>query len=179
MRPNQNISTGITFGVIIGLVYTILLFFRWQSATNFIQFGIQTLFDYLAIIILLFTEAIYRKKQNGGFIEIKELMQTLFVSVLIFELFYSIFNFVYLKYIDPNVINEMKAAMGQMLNKMGDQVSDEQRKDSMARFDKLNEATDIWKCVQSYFIYIAVSGLIALFVSAIMRKKKPVFQEIS
>lgn len=179
MKKNQNISTGVTFGIVIGLIYAILLFFRWQSATNFIQFGIQTLFDYIVIIILLFTEAVYRKKQNGGFIEIKELMQTLFVSVLIFEFFYSAFNFVYLKYIDPDVINEMKAAMGQMLDKMGDQVTAEQRKDSMARFDKLDEATDIWKNLQSYVLSVAVSGIVALIISAIMRKKKPVFQDIT
>lgn len=179
MKSNQNVSVGISFGIMIGLVYAILLFFRWQSASNFIQFGILALVSYLIIIGFLFYEASYRKKLNGGYIEMKELMQTLFISVLIFEFFYSLFNFVYLKYVDPGVIDQMKLAMQQMLDKAGDQVSDQQRKDSMARFDKFKDATEIIEVIKSYFISIAVSGIIALIISAIMKKRKPIFQEIS
>ena len=179
MKSNQNISTGVAFGVIIGLAYCILLFIRWQSADNFIQFGILAVVNYLLVIGVLFYEASYRRKLNGGYIEMKELMQTLFISVLIFELFYSIFNFIYLKYIDPNVIDSMKQTMRQMLNKAGDQVSDEQRKEAMARFDSLGEATQIGQVIKGYFTSIATSGVVALIISAIMRKRKPIFQEIS
>jgi len=179
MKANQNISTGIIFGLITGLMYCILLFLRWQSATNFVQFGILALVSYLIIIGILFYEASYRRRLNGGYIETKELMQTLFISVLIFEFFYSLFNFIYLKYIDPGVIDNMKQTMRQILDKAGDQVSDEQRKEAMERFDKLNEATQIGQVIKSYFISIAVSGIIALIISAIMRKSKPIFQEIS
>ena len=179
MKSNQNISTGIAFGLITGLVYCILLFIRWQSATNFILFAALALITYLLIIGILFYEASYRRKLNGGYIETKELMQTLFVSVLIFELFYSIFNFIYLKYIDPNVVDNMKHAMQKMLDQAGDQVSDQQRKDSMERFDKINEAAEIGSVIKNYFISIAVSGVIALIISAIMKRRKPIFQEIT
>ncbi len=179
MKSNQNISVGVTFGLLTGLVYCILLFLRWQSATNFIQFGILALVNYLVIIGILFYEASYRRKLNGGYIETRAMMQTLFISVLIFEFFYSVFNFIYLKYIDPGVIDSMKEAMRHMLDKAGDQLGDEQRKEAMERFDELGEATQVVQVIKSYFISIAVSGIIALIVSAIMKKRKPVFQEIS
>lgn len=179
MKSNQNISTGIAFGLIIGLVYCILLFLRWQSATNFIQFGLLAIVSYIVIIVILIYEASYRRKLNGGFIETKELMQTLFISVLIFEFFYTVFNFIYLKYIDPGVIDSMKQAMQKMLNQAGDQITEEQRKQSMERFDKLGEATQIGQAIKSYFLSVAVSGIVALIISAIMKKRKPVFEEIS
>ena len=175
MKSNQNISTGVAFGLVIGLVYCILLFLRWQSATNFIQFGLLAVVSYLVIIGILIYEASYRRKLNGGYIETKELMQTLFISVLIFELFYSLFNFIYLKYIDPGVIDSMKQAMQKMLNQAGDQVTDEQRRKSMERFDQLGEATQLGQAIKGYFTSIAISGIIALIISAIMRKRKPIF----
>ena len=114
---NKNVSTGLSFGVVLGLVYVVLLLWRWKSAENMIMFAVVALLSFLVILGLMFYEASYRRKENGGFISLKELFQTLFISVLVFELFYTIFNFIYLKYIDPDVVDRMKVSMQTLLDK--------------------------------------------------------------
>lgn len=173
---NKNVSTGLIFGVIIGLVYCILLYWRWSSASNMIAFGAISLASYLIILGLMFYEAYYRRKENEGYITLKHLFQTLFISVLVFELFYLAYNFIHLKYIDPNVIERMKLGMREMLDQAGDQISEADKEKQIAALDKLNEATQISKVVLSYFTNIAISGVFALLISLIMRKRKPEFE---
>lgn len=175
---NKNASTGISFGLITGLVYCILLFIRWQNATNFMVFGLLAFLNYLLIIGIIFYEAYYRRKQEPeGYIDFKNLLQTLFISVLVFEFFYSIFNLVYLTYVDPDVVNKMKVAMQQMLDKAGSGISDEQRESYMSNLNNLKNSTDIGQLLQGYLISIAVSGVIAMIIASIMKKNKPIFKE--
>jgi hypothetical protein len=174
----NNISTGITYGVVIGLLYCLLLFWRWSSAGNMITFGIIALVSYLIVIAIMFYEAFYRRKQDGGFITLKNLFQTLFISVLIFELIYAIYNFIHLKYIDPEVIDRMQASVSDMLEKAGGNMSDDDKEKTLSRFDEMKKATELGQVLKSYLISIAISGVVALLIALIMRKKKPVFQEI-
>ena len=173
---NKNVSTGIAFGIIIGLVYCILLFLRWQSASNFIQFALIAFITYIIILGIMFYEAFYRRKQEeGNYITLKQLFQTLLISVLIFEFFYSAYNYIHLKFIDPGVIDRMKIAMENMLDKAGDNVTTQQKKDSLSKIEELKQATEFGKIITGYFTSVAVSGVFALIISAILKKKKPVF----
>lgn len=179
MEKSKNINTGITFGIIIGLLYCILLFLRWQNAENLIRFGILAFVNYLLVLGIMFYEANYRRKQEeGNFISVKNLFQTLFISVLIFELVYGIFNFVYLKYIDPEVITRMKNAVVQLMENAGN-VSEKDKSDAISRFDDMKKSTEFLPALRSYAISIAISGVFALIIAAIMKKNKPVFQELS
>lgn len=171
---NRNVSTGLSFGVIIGLIYIILLYWRWNSAENMIMFGIIAIISFMIILGILFYEAFYRRKENGGFIELKDLFQTLFISVLIFELFYAIFNFMYLKYIDPEVIDRMKIAMQDLMDKAGDKVTEADKAKQIEQFDKFEEATKPLKVLQQFLIGLAISGVFALLISLIMKKKKKI-----
>jgi hypothetical protein len=176
METNKNISTGVMFGILIGLIYCILLFWRWTSASNVIYFGLSAFGGYIIIISLMFYEAFYRRKQDGGSIALKTLYQTLFISVLIFELIYSVYNFLHLKYIDPNVVDRMKVGVEQMLDKAGSGMSDEDKDKALSRFDEMKQATQLAQIVKGYFVSISISGVVALLVSIIMRKRKPVFE---
>jgi hypothetical protein len=176
---NLNTSTGISYGIITGLVYCLLLFWRWSSASNMITFGISALVGYCVVMAIMFYEAYYRRKQEGGFVTLKNLFQTLFISVLIFELIYAIYNFIHLKYIDPEVIDRMKSGMSAMLDKAGSNMSDEDKEKALSRFEEMRKATQIGQILKSYLMSLAISGVVALLISLIMKKKRPVFQEIN
>lgn len=176
---SKNISTGISYGLIIGLIYVLFLFWRWNSAENIIQFGLIAVIAYLIVLGIMFYEAYNRRKINEGYIDLKNLFQTLFISVLVFELIYALYNFIHLKYIDPEVIPRMKAGMEEMLDKAGDKISDADREKSLTQMDQLDESTKFLSIVKSYLISISISGVLALIISLIMRKKKPVFDEIN
>ena len=179
MEKNKNVSVGVTYGVLIGLVYVIIAYWRWSSASSMVMFGILALVGYLIILGMMFYEAYQRRKVNGGWISLKDLFQTLFISVLIFELFYLIYNYIHLSYIDPDVTERMKAGLEEMFDKAGDSVSDTDREKALSQFDKLKDATQFTEMAKSYFMSIAISGVFAFFISLIMRKKKQVFEEIN
>lgn len=176
---NKNVSTGITYGVIIGLIYVLILFFRWSIATDLIKFGLYTFLGFLVILGLLVFEGIQRRKINGGFIDLKNLFQTLFISILIFEFFYSLYTYIHLTYIDPFVADRMKAGMQEMFDKMGDRMSDADKEKAMERMGDIKRATELPQMIKSYLSSVAITGVFGLIISAIFKKKEPVFKEIN
>ncbi|MCW3115839.1 MAG: hypothetical protein JWR18_4235 [Segetibacter sp.] len=179
MKENKNISTGVTYGVIIGLIYVLMLFFRWSVATNLIKFGLYTFLGYIIILGLLFFEAYQRRKVSDGFIDFKSLFQTLFISVLIFELLYSIYTYIHLTYVDPTVGDRMRAGMEEMFDKVGDKMSDADKEKALERMGDIKKATELPQMIKSYLSSVAISGIFALIISAIVKKKKPVFEEVN
>lgn len=174
MEKNKNLQIGLTYGLIIGLIYCILVFIRWSLSGNLILFGIMSFISYLVILAIMFVEAFQRRKLENGFIDLKNLFQTLFISVLVFELFFALYNFIHLKYIDPNVVDKMKEGMNTMLDKMSNgQITDSQREESLKRFDEMKKATEFVQVAKSYLISIAISGFFAFIIALIMRKKNP------
>lgn len=173
MNKQVNIQTGLTYGVLIGLVYCILLYFRWDNASNLILYGLLSFVNYLIVLGIMFFAAFQRRKVNGGFIDLKNLFQTLFVSVLIFELIFAAYNYVHLKFIDPNVLDRMKAGILQMLDQAGAQVTEQQREDSLKGIKEMEKALEFIQIVKSYLISIAISGFFAFIIALIMRKNHP------
>ncbi len=173
----KNISTGVQFGLILGLIYCVLLFWRWSNVSNLFMIGMTSLLGYLIIIGLLFWEAAARKKAEGGFIDIKNLFQTLFISVLIFELFYSVYNYIHFSYIDTHIVDKMKAALNAAFEKAGNQFSEDRKTEALSNLDQYNNYANILKIIRGYFISVAVSGIIAILVALIMRKNRPEFEE--
>jgi hypothetical protein len=174
---NKNVSTGITYGVIIGLIYVLILFWRWSIATNLIKFGLYTFLGFLVILGLLVYEAVQRRKMNGGFIDLKDLFQTLFISILILEFFYSLYTYIHLTYIDPSVADRMKEGMQEMFDKVGDKMSDADKEKALERMGDIKRATQLPQMIKSYLSSVAITGIFGLIISAIVKKKKPIFQE--
>lgn len=179
MKDNKNISTGIIYGVIIGLIYVLILFFRWSSANNFIKLGLYSFFGYMIILGLMVYEAAQRRKMNGGFIELKYLFQTLFISVLVFEMFYTIYTYVHLTYVDPTVADRMRDGMQEVFDKAGDNISDADKDKALEQMGNIKRVTELPQLIKSYLSSVAITGIFALIISAVMKKKKPVFEEIN
>ena len=164
---SKNINTGIKFGLGIGLLYVVLLFLRWGNAAKPFNIGIIAIASYLLIIGILFWEATLLKKKNGGFISMKQLFQTLFITVLIFELFYTIYNFIHFKYIDPTIIAKMQAGAAEAHKNSPNT--------TIANYSILMEQyTQPLKMLQSYISSIAVSGSIVALIAFIMKKNTTV-----
>lgn len=177
MKENKNIPAAITYGVIIGLVYVLILFWRWSSATNLMKFGLISLVGFLIILILMLVEAYQIRKLNNGYIDLKKLFQALFISVLIFEFFFSAYNFIHLKYIDPQIGDRMKEGFQEIFDKVGDKMSDSDKEKMLERTGDIKKATDLPQMIKSYLSSVAITGIFALIISAIVKKKKPVFEE--
>ena len=141
------------------------------------MFGAATLIGYLTVLVCLLIIAFQIRKANEGYINFKTLFQTLFIAVLIFEFFYSSYNYVHLKWIDSSVIEKLKSSMLSILDKAGDKISETDRDKSLARFDELKKITNVVEVIKGYFSSIAISGIFALIISAVVRRTKPAFEE--
>ncbi len=166
---------GIRWGLLIGGVYLVFLFIRYYfGATNTILFGLMTLVSYAVVLVLLFFCGRNYRKENGGYAEMKELFKVLFIAVLIFEFVFASFTFVYLKFIDPQFFDKLRASTEALLVQARQPQSqiDKTLKD-MDMLAQRSRTFTIFDFLKSYLYYVGITGLFALFY-AFLLKKKPI-----
>ncbi len=177
-KPN-NIKNGLMFGLIIGFIYCISLFLRYNVASSVIMFGVITFLFYLLVIGGLFFCGIKRRNELGGYIELKDAFQTIFIAILVAEFIYSLFNFIYLKFIDPHFFERWQTNMEAFLEKTIK--DDDKREESLNRFkEQMEKQKEKGLTLQgvgfAYLISVAITGVFGLIAALIIRKRKPVFE---
>jgi hypothetical protein len=166
MEKDKNVLHGVKWGISIGLVYCVILYLRYSlGATNPIWFALFATVGFITVLILLLICALQRRKKSGGFIDLKDIFQTLFVTVLILELFYTIFNYIYLQAIDPNFFEKFRDSTEALLQQQG--VSQE-------KIDKQLEGFKV-DPILNYLWSVAVTGVFAMIIGLIVRRKRPPF----
>ena len=181
ISKSGNVKNGVTFGLIIGLIYCLSLFARYNASSNPIMFGVITFFFYLVVIGMLFFAVAKRRKELGGYIDLKDAFQTIFIAIIIGELIYTVFNFIYLKFVDPHFFDRWQTNMESFLERTIK--DDTKREEALTNFkeqmDKQREkGLTIGGIALGYLISVAITGIIGLLVSLIMRKKRPVFDQL-
>jgi hypothetical protein len=71
----------------------------------------------------------------------------------------------------------MKAGLMDMLDKAGDKITEQAKDEKLKSLDRHKEATQFLPMLKSYAINLAVSGVVALLVSLIIKKEKPITEE--
>jgi len=172
LTPSSKYSIPLRLGLITGLIYTVLLFFRYKYfASNPVQFGLSALVTYVIILTMYLFTGIARKKELGGYGESREIFQSIFIVILITELVFILFNLIYLKYIDPAFWQNLKAtslSYYQSLHMTGEQM--EQR---MKSFKDVNQQSTPMGLVKGYGFSVIIDSLFGLIFASLLRKKKP------
>lgn len=165
-------SHGVKWGLIISVVYCIFLFLRYDiGENNTLIFGGLAFVGFVIVLILLLVSGFNLRKKLGGYIELKEAFKALFYAVLIFEFAYAVFNFIYLKYINPDFFYNLRDATERMLI---------ETKQSQSDIDKTLEGIDVdapkkmdfFDVLKSYFLWVAITGAIAFLMALIIKKKQ-------
>ncbi|HEX6333329.1 MAG TPA: DUF4199 domain-containing protein [Flavisolibacter sp.] len=182
MQQQPYVSHGVKWGFIIGLVYSALLYLRFSTgATDPLMHGIWTMVGYLVVLVLLLVSGFLLRKKVGGYIEMKDIFKALFLSVLIFEFFFVLFHFIYLKYIDPDFYIHLRDATEQTMRKAGQ--SQGKIDETLGKLDvRSGKEMTIFDMLKSYLMWISASGMIALLFSLIIRRKpvvRPQQDEVS
>ena len=175
MQNESSSAHGIRWGVIIGIVYCLFLFLRFHfGADNAGIFSMLVFAGFVTVVILLFFCGKTFRKKNGGYVEMKEAFKTMFIAILIFELFYAVFTVVYLKYINPQFFDQFRVSMENLLL---------MAKQPQADIDKAVDAIDAWAVqaknlsvfdfLKTYLYNVAVTGLFALLFAFILKRKQP------
>ena len=176
MQQRSFTDHGLKWGLIIGIIYCVLLWLRYSlGESNPVVFGLWMTISFIVVLVLLFVSGVQLRKKAGGYIDLKETFKILFLSVLIFELMYAIFNFIYLKYVNPDFFVRFKAASEAML---------EAAKQPQEEIDRTLKNIDvdaarnmnIFDFMKSYLFSIAVTGIFAFLIALIVKRNPPAFQ---
>jgi hypothetical protein len=177
LTPSSKYSIPLRFGLITGLIYIVLLFFRYKYfASNPVHFGLSALVTYVIILTMYLFTGIARKKELGGYGESREIFQSIFIVILITELVFILFNLIYLKYIDPAFWQNLKAtslSYYQSLHMTGEQM--EQR---MKSFKDVNQQSTPIGLLKGYGFSVIIDSLFGLIFASLLRKKKPASLEV-
>ncbi len=174
MHKETNVSHGLRWGIIIGVVYCLFLFLRYsQGEKNPMMFGLWTFIGFTVVLVLLLISGLKRKKELDGYIELRDAFQTMFMAVLGFEFLYMAFNFLYLKFINPDFFQNFKIAMENFLEQ--NKVSDEQIRERLESFDKdASKNMNLGGSFSTFAFSIMISGVFALLFALIIKRKRPV-----
>jgi len=176
MEQRSFTNHGLKWGLIIGMIYCILLALRYEMGeTNPVVFGLWMTISFITVLVLLFISGVQLRRKAGGYIDLKETFKILFLSVLILEFMYALFNFIYLKYVNPDFFVKFKEASESML---------EAAKQPREDIDKALKNIDvdaarnmnIFDFLKSYLFSIAITGIFAFFISMIVKRNPPAFQ---
>jgi len=172
MNEASRYRVGIRFGIITALLYAVLLFVRYRFfASNPVSFGLFAAVSYILILLLYLYTGMTRKKELGGYGEMKEIFQSIFISILITEGAYLIFNFIYLKYIDPSFWEKFRTTSLAYLEKM--RLPEDQIDQQMKSYKNVDDQMKPFGLLQGYGYGVIIDSVFGFIFAFILRKKRP------
>jgi Protein of unknown function (DUF4199) len=177
LTTSSKYSIPLRFGLTTGLIYIVLLFFRYKYfASNPVQFGLSALVTYVIILTMYLLTGIARKKELGGYGESREIFQSIFIVILITEMVFILFNLIYLKYIDPAFWENLKSTS--LSYYQGLKMNSEQMEQRMKSFKDVDQQTKPMGLLKGYGFSVIIDSLFGLIFASILRKKKPASLDI-
>jgi len=173
MNPSSKYIIGIRFGLLTGAIYILLLFVRYHfSSSNPIFIVVFATISYLIILLFFLVTGIARKKELGGFAETREIFQSIFIAILITELFYVLFNLIYFRFIDPAFWDHFRSTTLAFMEKAG--LTQDEIDEKMKSFKDAGQQTSPLGLLKGYGTSVVVDSIFGLIFAALLRKKKPV-----
>src|SRR5450432_2269277 len=167
----QPLSTPAKIGIITGILYCVFVFIENRFFYNSpIMFGALKGLFYIIIISAIFYTGFLSKKESGGLITFRDCLKAMLLAIAITELFYLVFNILYLKFIDPAFIEKLKLSYLAFLKQQ--KLPQEKIDEQMQQFDGAGQITT-WGTIQSYGFSIIIDAVFAVIFAAILKKNKP------
>jgi len=163
-------------GLILGIIYVAIKAGINQTAEALVLYAILNFTGYLVFLGILWFMLVNLRKANGGYIELREAFGATFVTVLIAGLLSVSFQYLYTFVIDPGYTDRVLDATVKTLEKSGapddkiDQMVDQIQKAKVFRLSDV---------LMGYFSGVIVDCLFGLVVSLIVKKSRPVFENLS
>jgi hypothetical protein len=171
----------IRFGIIAGLLFTVLCFGCWAAGMKvFSSFLIW--YTWLPIIFIIFLiGAFQRRKQLGGYMSFKEGLVFVFLGYVIYEVFYAVTTLVLFRLIDPQlqdkVFIEIMETTRSFMEKFG--ASETQIEDALKSAQENNEKSyTISQILVGFGMALIYDFIKSLIIALIAQRKKPEFADI-
>lgn len=163
--------TGLLWGVATGIIYMVLLFVRYRffgQTTS--TLGISSAIAYMVIVVMMILTAHARKKQLGGYATAKELFTPVFIVILIAELCFTVFNYIYLYFIDPGYLERFGRQTMDMMIQMK---ASEQKIKEFADIIQEQKKTSIGTLLLGWAQSVVIDSVVGLIIVFVMKKNPP------
>jgi len=167
------LALGLKMGILTALVYVVLLLLRYMFLSyNPMVFTGSVVISYLIILVFYGITAWQRRKDLGGYAEIRDLFGAVFICILITEVVYCLFNYIYLNYIDPDFFAKFQQSTIEYIKRVGGDSMKVQQ-----QIDKFKGQKGASGSVLSTIIglgqWLIIDSILGLLISLAFRKVKP------
>ena len=175
MSSEKYISTGVKYGLIAGLTYVVLLLLQYNyAANNPVTFILAKLVIYFIIIGVFVVAGVARKKQLGGFADFRSILQPLIITIIITEVMYGVFVYIYLNYIDPQFLDNFLNNIMIWFEKKG--LPQDQLDKQMEMYRNNTTKPTVRDALLGMAMWIVIDAVFGIIIAAAIRKKRPPFE---
>ena len=177
----ENTSTkniGLTYGLITGLLVCIITLLQYLGGLDMYLSPVGYV-SYLVIVTFAVLAALKMRKSNEGFLDFSQALKVTFTVFAVALLLQTIFTYVLFNFIDTGfkdaVSQEIMNKSEQMMRKFG--ASDSQI-DEALEAERNKDQFAIGRVMLGYAISCIVAFIFCLLIAVIVKKNKPVFNNI-
>lgn len=181
---NSLFSSALKTGLIIGVVSIVVFLILYVGDIKPVGIMLPILIGLSSIAISIILLVVYFKKYRtsiGGFISFRDTFLYCFIALSVSVILYQFINYFFIMLVDPEYNkNIMDAQKTWMENYLAGKMPDEQIAEQLDKLDEQAAKMGTFSAlIKTSLISIIVSGIIALIVGAIMKKKPEMFEENS
>ena len=145
-----------------------------MGSEQFLSYG---WFNYIILIVIAVLAGLAKKKANDNYLPFPEALKTVFGTMVLAMLIQTIFNYVLFNYIDVPFSEAIKQASidkgEQIMKRLNVPQDDIDKYLDKAAKDNPNSLSNL---LMGFGIFSIVSFIIALIISAIIKRNKPEFE---
>lgn len=180
IEATQKKSTFVIIGIIMAILYFIITILKFEYLSDHIaMMSMASAFIYLFFLILQFFVAKYSVKLNNKTFDFKKVFQALFITLLLYELGYTLGCITYIQFINPDFIQEFYERNKIAVDKIYVNL-DKETKDKILQSILSMDPSSISLTIQFYFkevIYSSIAAFIISFITKFINKSNvPVIQ---
>lgn len=172
--PLTTTSVALRYGLLLAVSSILIDFLVRVAGLSFMTYGIVAGVGALAVAIIWMVLAHSAfKRANDNRMSFVQGLTIAVIMVLISAIIASVFNYVYLHYIDTDFVERMKVGMTEFMER--NNVPEDQIEKSTAKFDEMNAGLglSLWNGLKNGVIGGLVLGAI---VSAFTKRSAPEFE---
>jgi hypothetical protein len=172
--PVTTNEVALRYGLLLAVSGILIDFLVRIAGLSFLTYGIVSGLAALtmAIVWIVLAHSAF-KKGNAGLMSFKEGLIVTVIMLLISGVLASLFNYLYLNYIDTDFVERLKTGMTEFMER--NNVPDDQIAKSTAKFDEMNAG--FGKSILNGLKNGAIGGLIlGVIISAFTKRSQPEFE---
>lgn len=173
--PVKRFDIPVKMGIIIGVVAAILntANYMFLLPVNYIGFLVFTFVVYIACILLYGVTGAQQRKAMGGFIDIKDAFQAIFIAILISSIISSVWGFVYARYVDPELTDKIKAGTLGLMERF--KAPQDKLDEASAKFDEqVKSSLNFGNMLYAFAKGLILQSIFGFICAAVVRRNPPV-----